>query len=492
MTFQKIVYVAHDNLHQDFGALRTANKAKDVIVLVESKRMTTGRPWHPERLFFMLSAARHFARNLELQGFTVRYIKAQTTIDGLEQAKTEFGDLPVVAAQASSHRQLATLTDYGVTWIENDFFLTPRLLFAEWASQQKSLLLESFYRAQRKRLNILMDGDLPVGGKWNFDQDNRLPPPKNYVWPDYLEHYRDAIDNEVSLELNYSPTDTWATTREGALRQLDFFVENHLAGFGPYEDAVTSENWALHHSLLSPYLNVGLLHASEVITKILSAAKQKSSPIESVEAVVRQIIGWREYINGLYWYLGEEYAQNNHLNAINPLPPLFHDSSKTEMACVKSTISDIEKRAWTHHIPRLMILSNLALTSGTSPQEYLAWMREQFVDASDWVMVPNVIGMATYADGGKFTTKPYAAGGAYLNRMTNHCKGCKFDPKLRTGDTACPFTTLYWDFIDRNREEFSKNQRMSQALMGLNRLNNLDEVKVRAKEVLQLLSNGKL
>lgn len=489
---ERLLYVAHDHLNANYGVLRTANPATDAVILVESQRMIVGRPWHPERLFFLLSSARHFAAQLAADGFTVRYVKAPSTVDGINQAKKEFGNLPVIAAEASSHRQLHQLTEYGVQWLENDFFLTPRIMFAQWAESQKTFVMENFYRAQRVRLNILMSAGKPSGGQWNFDKENRLPPPKNYSWPDYLEHERDQIDLQVADDLGMTPTRTWATTRSGALKQLEHFVANNLEGFGPYEDAVTSDNWALHHSLLSPYLNNGLLHAREVIQRVLQAYGTHGAPIASVEAFVRQVVGWREYINGMYWYLGEEYASSNALAASRPLPPVFKDSSKTQMACVRSVVADVEARAWTHHIPRLMILSNLALTSGTSPQEFLNWMREQFVDASDWVMVPNIIGMATFADGGKLMTKPYASGGAYLNRMTNHCKGCRFDPKLRVGENACPFTTLYWDFTDRHRDVFAKNHRMFQALQGLNRLADLPAVRHRAAEVLDLLDAGQL
>jgi deoxyribodipyrimidine photolyase-related protein len=350
--------------------------------------------------------------------------------------------------------------------------------------------MENFYRAQRKRLNILMDGEKPVADRWNFDADNRLPPPKNYEWPPYLEHERDQIDLEVAKELDHTPTKTWATTREGALKQLDNFVANHLHGFGPYEDAITKDNWALHHSLLSPYLNNGLLHANEVVARVVEAFERGKAPIESVEAFVRQVIGWREYINGMYWFLGEDYRDENHLNASRKLLPLFTDSNQTEMNCVKSVVAAVEVRAWAHHIPRLMVLSNLALVTGVNPQEFLDWMREQFIDAAEWVMVPNIIGMGVHADGGKMMTKPYAAGGAYLNRMTQSCKGCKYDPKLRVGENACPFTTLYWDFLDRHKDQFAKNHRMSQQVNGLKRLSDLSELRVRAREVLDGLSAG--
>ena len=192
----------------------------------------------------------------------------------------------------------------------------------------------------------------------------------------------------------------------------------------------------------------------------------------------------------MYWFLGEAYRDNNQLGASRKLLPLFTDSSKTKMACVKSAVAGVEQRAWVHHIPRLMILSNLALTTGTNPQEFLNWMREQFIDASDWVMVPNVIGMAVHADGGKLMTKPYASGGAYINRMTEHCKGCAYDPKLRVGENACPFTTLYWDFLDRHKDDFAKNHRMGQQLQGLKRLSDLPELKLRAVQVLEGLDAG--
>ena len=287
-------------------------------------------------------------------------------------------------------------------------------------------------------------------------------------------------------------TETGPSPREGALAQLQNFIDNHLFAFGPYEDAIAKDEWALHHSLLSPYLNVGLLHASEVVEAAIAAFKQGDRPIESVEAFVRQVIGWREYINGMYWFLGEEYRELNGLNADRKLLPLFNDSTKTKMECVRSVVADVEKRAWVHHIPRLMVLSNLALITGTNPQQFLDWMREQFIDAAEWVMVPNVIGMAVHADGGRLMTKPYAAGGAYLNRMTQSCKGCVYDPKKRVGEDACPFTTLYWDFLDRHSATFAKNHRMSQQVHGLKRLTDLPELRIRAKEVLQGLDEAKI
>jgi deoxyribodipyrimidine photolyase-related protein len=488
----RILYIPFDHLHRNYGVLKYSNPKSDLVVFVESARMCTGRNWHPERLFFLISSARHFAEELRSEGYQVEYVRAVTTIDGLKQIQKKHGSLPIHCAEPSSFRQFQALKEFGVEFHDNDYFLTSRSLFAEWAKGQKSYLMENFYRKQRARLNVLMNGSKPEGGEWNFDKDNRLPPPKNYTWPKYLEHDRDEIDLTVAKELNYQPKKYWATTRSGALKQLDNFLKNHFANFGPYEDAVTSENWALHHSLLSPYLNNGLLHASEVISAAMKKYAKGDIPIASAEAFVRQIIGWREYVNGMYWYLGEKYRENNQLQADVNLPELFRDPSKTQMNCMKSTVEDIQERSWLHHIPRLMILSNFALIAGINPQQFLDWMREVFIDATEWVMVPNVIGMGVHADGGTMMTKPYAAGGAYISRMTTYCKGCHFDPKKRTGEDACPFTTLYWDFLDRNRESFARNHRIAQQVRGLDRLTDLDELRIRADEILKKLENGKL
>jgi deoxyribodipyrimidine photolyase-related protein len=490
--FSRILVVPFDHLNRSAGVLRDADPSTDLIVIVESQRMLTGRPWHKERLFFMVSSARHFAEDLRAEGFTVDYRQAATTPDGLEQIWRHHGRLPTLSAQPSSFEQQRQFLGIGIELVENDLFLTSRALFAMWAETQKSFVMENFYRAQRLRLGLLVEHGKPVTGRWNYDTENRLGPPKNHTWPPRLEHRRDALDLQVAEELGHSPTHLWATTREGALAVLEHFIRFNLAQFGPYEDAISGEDWSLHHSLLSPYLNVGLLHPREVVDASVAAYEAGDAPIESVEAFVRQVIGWREYVNGMYWFLGEDYADRNGLGAKRKLLPVFTDSSKTKMACVGGVVADVEKRAWVHHIPRLMILSNLALVTGTDPREFLDWMRENFIDASQWVMVPNVIGMGVHADGGQLMTKPYAGGGAYVNRMSQFCKGCAYDPKLRVGDNACPFTTLYWDFLDRHRDEFAKNHRMGQQLMGLKRLSDLPELRVRAAHVLECLDRGEI
>jgi deoxyribodipyrimidine photolyase-related protein len=253
---------------------------------------------------------------------------------------------------------------------------------------------------------------------------------------------------------------------------------------------MTTENWALHHSLISPYLNNGLLHPSEVVTAAVNRFARGDIEIAGMEGFIRQVIGWREYINGMYWHFGPEFKKLNNLGGKRKLLPLFTDSSKTKMNCLSHIVSDIEERAWTHHIPRLMVLSNLALLTDVNPQEFLLWMRENFIDASDWVMVPNVIGMGMHADGGRMMTKPYVGGGSYISKMSNFCKGCFYDPKLRSGENACPFTTLYWNFLIEHRPTFAKNHRMAQQLAGINRLSDVELLQERARDVLHGLERG--
>lgn len=500
--FQAIRFIAFDQLWRQSAILRTADKEKDLILFIESASKLRAKRWHVQRIFFLISAARHFAQELRNEGFQVAYIKAEELEHVLKEAVHRFPEAKHLAMQPASIRLDQTLRSSRFTVMESDLFLTPRKLFTEWADSKKSLLMENFYRAQRVRLGLLMDGNQPLGGAWNFDHDNRQPPPKNYTWPPYLEHERDQIDDQVLKELRDGlpdiwgddPDGTWATTRAGALRQLDYFLEHHLHGFGPYEDAMpdSKESWQVHHSLLSPYLNNGLLHPREVIDRALERFDRGDIPLSSIEGFLRQIIGWREYVHGIYWYFGERYRHENQLKATRQLLPLFHEPERTEMNCVRQIVTDVRQRSWVHHIPRLMVLSNLALLTAIEPEEFLDWMSEVFIDAYDWVMVPNVIGMGVHADGGRMMTKPYAAGGAYISRMSNYCKGCAFDPKTRSESNSCPFTTLYWDFLDRNREDFIKNHRIAQQVRGLDRLKDLEALRQRAKEVLELLSAGKL
>lgn len=493
----RVIYLGFDHLNLNYGLLKEANPKKDCILLVESQRMLKSRKWHRQRLFYLISSARHFAKVLESKGFRVEYLKANSTKEGILEFSKRTGFTELVTISPSSHRLTWELTGV-VTFHPNDFFLTPREEFMAWASTQKKLLMENFYRLQRRKLNILMDGDEPLGGKWNFDQENRKPLPSNHKFKPYLKHELDEIDRDVITELEDSnldlwgaePDGSWGTTREAALGQLKHFISKNLDDFGPHEDAMTTENWAVNHSLLSPYLNNGLIHAEEVLKEVMKATEKVS--IASLEGFVRQLIGWREYINGIYWLFGDKYRESNFWNGKGDLPPLFYNPSKTEMNCLSHIVQEIHDRSWVHHIPRLMVLSNFAQITGTNPQALLEWMRSVFIDATDWVMVPNVIGMSMNADGGKIMSKPYIAGGSYISKMSNYCNSCVFDPKLRVGEKACPFTTFYWNFIDNHYETLAKNQRISMQISGIKRIKDLDLIRIEAPAKLKDLKNGEL
>jgi deoxyribodipyrimidine photolyase-related protein len=461
--------------------------------------MLQSRTWHAQRLQFILSAAEHWATELRAEGFTVHHITSPSVRSGVDAFHDEHPDAHLIATEPRSRPLFMALQQAGVTFVPDDSFLTERHQFQQWAQGKKSLTMEPFYRWQRQRLGYLMDGDEPAGGAWNLDADNRLPPPKGpHAWPVAPTYQPDDIDRAVQARIvsgefpvtGNTELGIWGTTRAHALDQLRWFLDYAFADFGPYEDAMPQDSWTVNHSLLSPYLNIGLLSPREVCDAAVARFHAGGIPLASAEGFIRQIIGWREYINGVYWTFPADYAQHNSLGADRPLLPLFTDPQATDMACMNHTITDLMEHGWNHHIPRLMLMANLALISGVNPQEFLAWMRRMFIDAADWVMVPNVIGMGVHADGGVMMTKPYAAGGAYIKRMSQFCSTCRYRPTVRTGEDACPFTTLYWDFLDRHKDAFSTNHRMGQQLGGLRKRDDIDAIRATAQNILHKLSTS--
>lgn len=497
------VWVLGDQLNRSGAALAGATPGTTRVLMVESTARLLSRRWHIQRAHLVISGMRHLAEELRAEGFEVDYRRAESLRSGLQEHRAEFAPSRVVASEPTSWDARRLLQSERVDLVRSTQFLCHPADFAEWVGGRKRLRMEDFYRVQRRRLGYLMDGDEPAGGEWNYDHDNRKPPPRGeHQWPVPPVFEPDRIDAEVLADLREmqrggaafwgdDPTGVWPTTRQRALAQLEHAVRNVLPGFGPYEDAMLSSNWHLAHTMLSPALNVGLLHPSEVCDAIEAAYRAGHIPIASAEGAMRQIIGWREYVWGVYWLWMPEYRAVNELDAHRPLPPVF-TGAPTSMRCVGHTMADITSYGWTHHIQRLMILGNLALISGVSPQALVEWMWEGFVDGAEWVMLPNVLGMALHADGGRMATKPYASGGAYIDRMSDYCSGCSFDRSRRTGDTACPFTTLYWDFLHRHRDRFAKNPRVVQQVRAMGRLNDLDAVRDRAEEVLRLLDEGRL
>lgn len=341
-----------------------------------------------------------------------------------------------------------------------------------------------------------MDDDQPAGGKWNFDEENREPPPEDRSWPEPVTSKLDELDDEVISDLpddapGKQPIGLWATSRRAALARLNHFVDEVLPDFGPHEDAMLDDNWHLAHSMLSPYLNLGLLLPDEVCDRVEEAYRAGRVAINSAEGFIRQVIGWREFVWGIYW-LWPDQEDANTLDHRRHIPPAWNGEADTRMACVADTLDCLDQRAWIHHIPRLMVLSNFANLYGIHPARVRTWMREQYVDGADWVMGPNVMGMGLWADGGRMSTKPYVSGGAYIDRMSNYCANCEFDPKQRTGDRACPFTTLYWDFLARHRGQLEGNARMARQYSTLDRLDDMDEVRERASYVVSAVRDGRL
>jgi deoxyribodipyrimidine photolyase-related protein len=392
-----------------------------------------------------------------------------------------------VAIRPSSRPMLSLAEALKIELLDHRGFCSSRSEFAEFARDKGKLKLEDFYRIQRRRLEILMDGAEPVEGRWNFDKENRLPAPKQGLGlPHPWQPKEDELDREVRARLDQleavgvkfrgsdGPRKFAATQAEAEFAILDF-LDNRLPLFGPYEDAVDERDWVMAHSMLSVPLNLGLIDPLDLVKRVEARYRDGSSPIASVEGFIRQVIGWRDYVWHLYWHFPEDYVQRNSLGANRPLPLAISElrSGEIRANCVSKTIASIDQSAWTHHIPRLMILGNAFLQRGYRPQEVNDWFIDAFADGTPWVMPANVIGMSLYADGGMMSTKPYAAGGAYINRMTNHCKGCQFDPKVRLGENACPITAGYWDFIGTHLDEFSKNHRMFQPVSGYKRLGDL-------------------
>ncbi|WP_067497123.1 cryptochrome/photolyase family protein [Actinoplanes sp. TFC3] len=455
------------------------------VLLIESKGVFRRRVFHRQKAHLVLSALRHRAQELADQA---DFVRSETYAEVI-RARRE--PLSVCHPTSRGARELVGKLD--VEMLGPRGFATSPQDFVSFAHGRRGLKMEDFYREARQRHGILMDGAEPAGGKWNLDADNREPPPRGagrLDVPDPPEIVEDEIDAAVRDDLDRWQRDDgieflgrdgprlFPATRVEALARLEHFVTHRLPAFGPYEDAMLAGDPLMAHSMLSAPLNLGLLDPLEIVELAEAAYRSGEAPLNSVEGFVRQIIGWRDFIWHLYWYFEPDYRRSNELRAQKALPKWFAelDAGAVQARCLSDVLSGVRDRGWVHHIPRLMVLGNYALQRGWKPGAMADWFHRAFVDGYEWVMTANVVGMSQYADAGRMSTKPYAAGGAYINRMSDYCGGCRYDPKVRVGEDACPFTAGYWSFLERNESKLEGNHRMRQPMNGLRRLADLEAV----------------
>ncbi len=471
----RLVLVLGDQLSSSLSALQAADKAQDVVVMAEAADETAYVRHHPKKIALIFAAMRKFARALEEAGWQVAYSQLDDTdnagsiVGELLRRAEQYGAQEVLATEPGEWRLITALkyAPLKVHILQDDRFIASHKVFEDWAAGRKQLRMEYFYRDMRRETGLLMEDGQPIGGKWNFDHDNRKPAPDDIAFEGPLRFAPDETVEEV-LELvearfgNHfgAVRPFWfATTREEALQQLDHFVSKGLDKFGDYQDAMLNDNRFLYHGLVSTSLNIGLLGPLEVCEAAAQAYARGDAPINAAEGFIRQIIGWREYVRGIYFLEGEDYPSRNALGHTRALPDLYW-GAETRMNCMAKAVEQTREEAYAHHIQRLMVTGNFALLAGVDPEEVHQWYLAVYADAFEWVEAPNTVGMSQFADGGIIASKPYVSSGAYINRMSDYCKSCAYSVSTKTGEKACPFNLLYWHFLNRHRERFSSNARM--------------------------------
>ena len=480
-----------DQLSQSISSLEGAHKDNDIILMCEVWDEATYVKHHKKKIAFLFSAMRHFLEELQQSGYQVEYTKLDDknntgSLRGeVERAIKRFNIDHIVVTHPGEYRVLTAMqlwqNDFGIpVEIKPDtrFLCTPAA-FANWAEGRKQLRMEYFYREMRQQYSILMNGEEPVGGRWNYDADNRKPPGDGRHIPQPYSNEIDHITCTV-LELvdarfpdhfgNLEPFH-FALTRDQALDALQLFIEQRLSYFGDYQDAMLEKEPWMYHSHLSFYLNCGLLLPLECVQAAEQAYYQGKAPLNAVEGFIRQIIGWREYVRGIYWLRMPQYAEKNFLKAERNLPD-FYWTANTKMNCLRQCVLQTLENAYAHHIQRLMVLGNFALLTGIDPKQVNQWFLIVYADAYEWVELPNVSGMILFADGGYLASKPYAAGGRYINKMSDYCQNCGYKVASKNGVDACPFNYLYWDFLARNRAKLQYNHRIGMMYKTYDRMGN--------------------
>ena len=468
-----------DQLSPEISSLKDADKSRDIILLCEVFDEAVYVKHHQKKIAFLFSAMRHFAASLSDAGWNVDYVRLDQ--DGnshsfsgeVARAVERHAPESVIATFASEWRVLTEMRDWentlpcAVELRDDDRFYFSLDEFATWADGRKQLRMEYFYRELRRKTGILMSGNDPIGGQWNYDAENRGRAPDGLEVPKHTSFVPDDITNEVLNLVEDRFGDhfgklrpfEFAVTHEQAAYVLDRFIAERLPLFGTYQDAMVEGEPFMFHAHIGLYLNCGLLSPQQAIIAAENAYHAGAAPLNATEGFIRQILGWREFVRGLYWLKMPEYAEQNALEAHRPLPAFFW-TADTKMNCLKQCVSETRDHAYAHHIQRLMVLGNFALLAGLSPKEVNEWFMIVYADAYEWVELPNVSGMALYADGGVLASKPYASGGAYIERMSNYCRSCHYKVKQKNGEQACPFNYLYWDFLIRHQDRLSGNARM--------------------------------
>ena len=478
---QRTVWILADQLSVANAALLSATKGRDRLLFIESRQTFGKLPYHRHRLMLLLSAMRHYADERKAEGWEVDYHRIAQAPDMhsvLSRHCEKQKPREILVTQPNNHDEQLALKALQrklgtpISVIPTTQFLCSRDDFAELAQGKKRLLMENFYREMRRRTGLLLEGDgKPTGGDWNYDAENRGTlgdwKKAGSPLPDPLPRpAQDDITREVAGDLEKAfpkaPGNArdfaLPVTRAESLAWLDHFIAKRLPDFGTWQDLMLEGEADMFHSIISPMLNIGLLNPLECAKAAESAYRKGAVPLPAAEGFIRQIIGWREFVNGVYWLKMPAYEEVNGLEAKRPLPSFFYDGN-TEMNCLRQTLGETLKSGFNHHIQRLMILGNFLLLAGVNPQEALRWFNEMYVDAHDWVMAANLLGMALHADGGFMATKPYAAGGAYIQKMSNYCKGCSYSPDIKSGPGSCPFNLLYWNFYETHRDRFANNPR---------------------------------
>jgi deoxyribodipyrimidine photolyase-related protein len=505
-SIRNLVIVFGDQLNENLSGLTGFDAENDAVLMMEVEEEATYVPQHKIRLALFFSAMRYFAEQLRSKGYQVFYSRLDDqnnrgSFDAeIKRYVRKTNPKELVCTQPGDYRvqekmeKVAANLDCSLAVREDNHFLMSTEEFAEFAKTRKSFLLETFYRHMRKKHNILMDGKKPEAGNWNFDKENRktfgksgppkIKPPRSFRPNNTAEEVLRLVEERFPKSPGSLANFDYPVNRKQAFAALQDFVKHRLENFGPYQDAMVTGFPYLYHSRLSSALNLHLLNPLEVIEAVVEAYENGKAPINSVEGFVRQVLGWREYIRGIYWLKMPAYAELNEFQADLPMPA-FMWTGKTEMNCLRQCVGQLIDHAYAHHIQRLMVMGLFSLLLGVHPYEVHQWHLSMYVDAIDWVSLPNVLGMSQYGDGGIIATKPYAASGNYIQRMSDYCSNCRYTPKERFGDSACPFNTLYWDFLSRNRDKLRGNARMRMQYMNLDRIDSgeLKKIQKRADEL---------